>query len=107
MKHLKAFENYDTKPELVVQDNGDRYIISKMDLEGKMYRFFREKNELSEGNLNNEMIITYEYEASGTNNPQDVADAMAYLETLPGVETVIHRMGFCFEVTFDKQIEIK
>lgn len=107
MKHLKRFENYDTNPNLVVQDIGDRYVINKVDLEGKMYRFFRENNEIEKGQNNNEIIITYEYEASGTNNPKDVADAMEYLESLPGVETVIHRMGFCFEITFDKQVEIK
>jgi hypothetical protein len=107
MKHLKKFENYDTKPELIVQDVGDRYIINKVDLEGKLYRFFHETNEIFYGDNNKEMIITYNYEASGTNNPKDVYDAKTYLEGLQGVETVIHRMGFKFEITFDKQIEIK
>ena len=106
MKHLKRFENYDTNPNLVIQDNGDRYIINKVDLEGKMYRFFRENNEIIL-HSNTEMWITYEYGASGTNNPKDISDAMNYLENLPGVETVIHRMGHRFELTFDKEIEIK
>jgi len=107
MKYLKKFENYDTDPKLIVVDNGDRYTVNKMDLEGKLYRFFHENNEIEEGKNNNEIIITYNYEASGTNNPKDISDAMEYLESLPGVETVIHRMGFCFEVTFDKQVEVK
>jgi hypothetical protein len=107
MRYLKKYENFDTKPELVVQDVGDRYIINKMDLEGKMYRFFRERNEIIPQNNNDEIWIIYEYEASGMNNPKDISDALNYLENLPGVETVIHRMGYRFEITFDKAIEIK
>ncbi|NPV13266.1 MAG: hypothetical protein HPY57_16015 [Ignavibacteria bacterium] len=99
--------NENDNPNLIVVDNGDRYIINKMNLERKLYRFFRENNKIEEGHNNNEILITYEYEASGTNNPKDIADAMEYLENLPGVETVIHRMGFYFEITFDKQVEIK
>lgn len=106
MKYLKKYENYDTKLELIVQDVGDCYIINKIDLEGKMYRFFRERNEIIPQN-NNEIWITYEYEAFGMNNLKDISDALNYLENLPGVETVIHRMGYRFEITFDKQIEIK
>jgi len=117
MKHLKTFENYDTKPELIVRldvDNhyqndenpkGEFYSINKQELEGKMYHFFREDNEVDNGDNEYEIVIRYSYEAFGGNNPEDIKNANDYLHTLPGVESVVHRMGHCFEVTFDKPIE--
>ena len=106
MKHLKKFENFDTKPTLVIQDQNNNYKINKTDLEGKLYSFFKEKCKIQKGDTENEMCITYEYETHNDNEPIDIANAYKYLESLPGVETVIHRVGECFEVTFDKPIEL-
>lgn len=103
----KTFENYhDTKPELVIKDLGDTYGVNKIELEGKMHQFFREKHEILSGDNSYELVITYDYETWGGNNPEDIQNAITYLESLPGVETVIHRMGFKFELTFDKPVEI-
>jgi len=106
MKYLKNFENHDTRPDLVIKDLGDTYGVNKMEIEGKMYQFFRENHEVLPGDNPYELVITYEYETWSGNNAEDVQNAIAYLETLPGVETVIHRMGFKFELTFDKPVEI-
>jgi len=104
---IKTFENVlDTKPELVVQDLGDTYKLNKSDLEGKMYRFFRENHEIVPGDNQQEIWITYGYEAFGGNNPKDISEAFEYLESLPGVDSVVHRLGYRFEITFDKTVEI-
>jgi len=106
MKYLKRFEDLDTNPNLIVQDQGNVFKLNKIDLEGKMYRFFKENHEIIPGDNPNEIWITYEYETWGGNNVEDITNAQKYLETLPGVETVIHRMGHRFEITFDKPIEM-
>ncbi len=99
-------KSYDKNSNLVIVDNGNKYTINKMELERKLRKFFRGKCEIENGLDKDEIIITYEYENSDLNNPKDISNAMEYLESLPGVETVIHKMGLCFEITFDKQVEI-
>jgi len=112
MKHIKTFENYsDTNPDVIVKkeinnNNEEYYSVDKTGLEGIMYFYFKEKNEITKVN-NNEIIITYEYKHLGEINPEDIEKAIEYLDSMPGVETVIHRVGNCFEITFDKPVEFR
>jgi len=106
MKHVKSFENHDTKAELVVQDMGETYKLNKTDLVGKMYRFFQENHEIELGGGVGDVSITYGYDLWGGSNTEDVQNAMKYLESLPGVESVTHRIGIKFELTFDKKVEL-
>ena len=111
MNNVKTFESY-TKPVIQLDNQhdiypGGCYLIDASLLEGKMYSFFKEGNEVEIGNNDHELRITYEFEAFGGNNPEDIQNAMEYLDSLQGVESVIHKMGFAFDVTFDKPIELK
>ena len=111
MKHIKTFENYsDTNPDVIVNkeinQNGEFYSVDKTGLEGIMYYYFKEKNEITKGDVN-EIKITYDYQHLGDINPEDIKNAIEYLNSIPGVETVIHRVGQCFEITFDRPVSLK
>ena len=76
MKHIKTFENYsDTNPDVIVNkeinQNGEFYSVDKTGLEGIMYYYFKEKNEITKGDVN-EIKITYDYQHLGDINPEDI-----------------------------------
>lgn len=98
-----TFENYNTNTNLIIIDNGDHYLINKIEIEGKLYSIFKLNYKLKKNN--NELWINYTYD--NLVNHDDVQKALYFLESLPGVETVIHRMGNRFELSFDKVFNFK
>jgi len=107
MRNVRNFESYSTDPKFIIKDLGESYNVNKMDLEGRMYQFFKENHEVIKGDNDYEIFITYQYDPQTLTNDVDIQNALQFLETLPGVETVIHRMGHKIELTFDKSITIR
>lgn len=104
MKHLKYFEDNTTNPDLVIEDLGDSYRVNKMEIEGAIYLYLKEKQEVVPGDNQYELCINYDI--NSLINSEDLQNTLNYLETLPGIVSIIHRMGVKFELTFDKPIKI-
>lgn len=100
MKYLKSFENN------IVQKEQNIYKVYQQELLGNMLKYFRENVEIDKGSNEYEIVIQYSFEAYGGNNPEDIQDAKNFLENLPGVFSVVHKMGHKFEVEFEDPVEL-